>query len=257
MSNRPSEYDAEDGRRRDEKAWKEWHEVNYPSEDPLKIEREAHFALQDRMFFKSEQPRVRALQDAIEGELDGLGISNEKAEAILRHIDKEAPGKPRAWAVFAENRNLRIWSTDGEGIRKYAEQHNLPLTPLYDHPVGSPLAYRTTQVCHRCMSPDGRHWDGRECWLCKHYPLSKQLDVEGLARQSDCAHVDLNGDRAKSLERLSDFAAFVRSATCSISDKEIERIAGRDELTGDAILRFARDLLAFASGERVETVCAR
>lgn len=138
----PSEYDAEDGRRRDEKAWKEWHEVNYPSEDPHKIEREAHFALQDRMFFKSGNPRVRALQDAIEGELDGLGISNEKAEAILRHIDEASPGKPRAWAVFAENRNLRIWSTDGEGIRKYAEQHNLPLTPLYAHPIGAPWAYR-------------------------------------------------------------------------------------------------------------------
>lgn len=128
------------------------------ADDPHKVEREAHFALQDRMFFRSENPRVRALQDAIEGELDGLGISNEKAEAILRYVDVAL----------------------------------------------------STKVCHRCMSADGRHWDGSECWLCKNYPIKQEL----------------------------------------LSDKEIERIAGRDELTGDAILRFARDLLAVASGAK-------
>lgn len=29
----------------------------------------------------------------------------------------------------------------------------------------------SNQVCHRCMSADGKHWDGAECWLCKNYPL--------------------------------------------------------------------------------------
>lgn len=37
-------------------------------------------------------------------------------------------------------------------------------------------------------------------------------DIEALARATDCTHVDLNGDRAKALERLAAFAAAVRAS---------------------------------------------
>lgn len=92
------------------------------------------------------------------------------------------------------------------------------------------------------MSADGKHWDGRECWLCKRYPLpltgdeamsneqtptarwwstdqqrwiypgeAAGLDIETLAREADCVHVDLDGDHAKALERLTAFAELVLS----------------------------------------------
>lgn len=35
------------------------------------------------------------------------------------------------------------------------------------------------------------------------------IDVEKLAREADCAHVNLDGDRSMAIERLSRFAALV------------------------------------------------
>lgn len=143
MNNRPSEYDQEDGHRRDEKAWSEWHAVNYPS------------------------TRVRALQDAVDGELDGLGISDSVATEILRHLDVAE----RAVAFRMRGPSSGAWQlTDDFGL------------------AGDLL---------------GRGWEVQ--------PLAPLL---------------------------------------YISDKRVERIAGCDELTGDAILRFARDLLAVASGSK-------
>lgn len=38
---------------------------------------------------------------------------------------------PVAWAVFAPNGNIRIWSQDGESVRILADSERLPLVPLY------------------------------------------------------------------------------------------------------------------------------
>jgi hypothetical protein len=42
-------------------------------------------------------------------------------------------------------------------------------------------------------------------------PHCKTASVEALAREADCTHVDFDGNRAKTLERLSEFAALVRA----------------------------------------------
>jgi len=57
----------------------------------------------------------------------------------LLHKDEFCPhaveaGKPVAWAVFADNGNVRLWSTDCEALRKFATDNGLCLTPLYTHP---------------------------------------------------------------------------------------------------------------------------
>lgn len=44
---------------------------------------------------------------------------------------EETGRTPVAYAVFANNGNIRIWSKDSEPVRKLAEREGLPLVPLY------------------------------------------------------------------------------------------------------------------------------
>lgn len=44
---------------------------------------------------------------------------------------EETGRTPVAYAVFANNGNIRIWSKDSEPVRKLAETEGLPLVPLY------------------------------------------------------------------------------------------------------------------------------
>lgn len=39
--------------------------------------------------------------------------------------------RPVAWAVFAPNGNIRMWSQDPAPVRKLADDEGLPLVPLY------------------------------------------------------------------------------------------------------------------------------
>lgn len=43
---------------------------------------------------------------------------------------------PVAWAVFSDNGNIRIWSSDREPVRKLAEAEGMKLVPLYAIPEG-------------------------------------------------------------------------------------------------------------------------
>lgn len=45
-------------------------------------------------------------------------------------------GRPVAWAVFADNGNIRIWSHVIEPVRELVEKENLKLVPLYAIPAG-------------------------------------------------------------------------------------------------------------------------
>lgn len=54
--------------------------------------------------------------------------------------------EPKAWAIFAPNGNVRLWSTDPEPVRKLAAAEGLPLTPLYA--PAKPVAFRL-------LSPSG------------------------------------------------------------------------------------------------------
>lgn len=40
--------------------------------------------------------------------------------------------RPLAWAVFADNGNIRIWSSASEPVRKLAEENGMRLIPLGD-----------------------------------------------------------------------------------------------------------------------------
>lgn len=50
----------------------------------------------------------------------------------------------KAWAVFSDDGNIRLWSTDCEAVRKFAESNGLTLVPLYsmDH---APVAFIDTR----------------------------------------------------------------------------------------------------------------
>jgi hypothetical protein len=39
-------------------------------------------------------------------------------------------------------------------------------------------------------------------------------DIDRMAREADCQHVDITGDHAKAVERLERFAALVAAAVC-------------------------------------------
>lgn len=49
--------------------------------------------------------------------------------------------KPVAWAIFAENGNIRMWSETSEAVEKLAEREGLTVTPLYSQD-GMALAER-------------------------------------------------------------------------------------------------------------------
>jgi hypothetical protein len=54
--------------------------------------------------------------------------------------------KPVAWAVFTDNGNIRIWSTDSEPVRKLSESEGLQLVPLY---AGRPPLSGCMESCRR------------------------------------------------------------------------------------------------------------
>lgn len=56
---------------------------------------------------------------------------------------------PVAWAVFADNGNIRIWSSASEPVRKLAEAEGLKLVPLYVIPDGWALVPKhETEAMH-------------------------------------------------------------------------------------------------------------
>lgn len=55
----------------------------------------------------------------------------DAAEATLK---RRQIVRPAAWAVFADNGNIRIWSSASEPVRKLAEDEGMKLVPLYAIP---------------------------------------------------------------------------------------------------------------------------
>jgi hypothetical protein len=61
-------------------------------------------------------------------------------------------------------------------------------------------------------------------------------DIEALAREADCTHVDLDGDRAKALERLTAFAALIQRPEAALAEAvEWETLDGIRRTTDKAI----------------------
>lgn len=63
-------------------------------------------------------------------------MEHETTPAVARQVERRV--MPRAWAVFAPNGNVRVWSTDSGPVRKLAEEEGLPLVPLYELDEMSP-----------------------------------------------------------------------------------------------------------------------
>jgi hypothetical protein len=43
-------------------------------------------------------------------------------------------GEPVAWAVFADNGNIRLWSANKSTVERFADENEKPAAPLYTHP---------------------------------------------------------------------------------------------------------------------------
>ena len=54
-------------------------------------------------------------------------------EAVL--LEKLRQQEPVAWAAFADNGNIRIWTSASETMRKLAADNSMELPPLYAAPV--------------------------------------------------------------------------------------------------------------------------
>ncbi len=84
-------------------------------------------------------------------------------------IQPAGEAKAVAWAAFADNGNIRIWTSVADDVRKLAESNGLELVPLYATPPASPVQAKAEQVaiafdstaecsplltmCPRCKNP--------------------------------------------------------------------------------------------------------
>lgn len=72
-----------------------------------------------------ENPYTKALQASIENDyVPKQGAASPPVPAA----------EPVAWAVFAPNGNIRLWSQDSEHVRAYAAGFGFEVTPLYAPP---------------------------------------------------------------------------------------------------------------------------
>ena len=56
---------------------------------------------------------------------------------------------PKAWIVYAENGNIRLWSADFETAQKFAIDKGRPLVPLYSI-AKAPIAIIDTRALGLC-----------------------------------------------------------------------------------------------------------
>jgi hypothetical protein len=73
----------------------------------------------------------------------GWATEKEAAEALTALTQLEAmvgEQKPVAYAIFAENGNIRLWSTESQHVKRIAQEKGLSLVPLYAAPVAQPQA---------------------------------------------------------------------------------------------------------------------
>ena len=59
---------------------------------------------------------------------------------------------PKAWAVYAENGNIRLWSANIEEAQKFATENGRPLVPLYSI-AKAPIAIMDTRIALGLCAP--------------------------------------------------------------------------------------------------------
>jgi hypothetical protein len=55
----------------------------------------------------------------------------DEVRALMNLAVSTAIGEPKAWVAFADNENLRIWTSKKDQVVRLSEQVNFPLNPLY------------------------------------------------------------------------------------------------------------------------------
>ena len=65
--------------------------------------------------------------------------------------------------------------------------------------------------------------------------MTKQDEIIEMARQADCLHVNLTGDKAKALERLEAFAKLVEERKCQELANKIEKMPFGDTAASFAV----------------------
>ncbi len=115
------------------------------------------------------------LPDLIAG---ALGVSRGTAYDMMREALAEQPepdvqGEPVAWANFAENGNIRIWSNKPDG----AEWSGLALLPLYTTPQPA--------VPERKPLTDGQI---RKLWSDAHNDTTDRMAFQVFASLVESAH---------------------------------------------------------------------
>ena len=77
---------------------------------------------------KEQLKTIRELFDSISVPYETL-IAFERLESMV------GAQEPVAYAIFAENGNIRLWSTESQHVKRIAQEKGLSLVPLYATPV--------------------------------------------------------------------------------------------------------------------------
>jgi hypothetical protein len=93
--------------------------------------------------------------------------------------DSPQTSRPVAWALFAPNGNIRMWSTDSEAVRKVAAAEGWPLTPLYAGPAPAEQPLPFWEPCNPGCDPEFNGERSRYCAkLCEN--ARKALAADGV-----------------------------------------------------------------------------
>jgi hypothetical protein len=97
-----------------------------------------HFGGSGHNLIWQDDPRYAAACDmTTDARWSVSAVRAEQTLAFARAILAASPAplreaaKPVAWAVITPGGNVRLWSTDGEAVRKFAAEQGQPLTPLF------------------------------------------------------------------------------------------------------------------------------
>ena len=97
--------------------------------------------------------------------LDGKDFADMIESAVLSKLAEQA-GEPVACAIFAENGNIRIWSSVSEPVRKLAEAEGLNLVRLYTESQLAAAQQRTAEACAKVC--ESNH--DKACYDQGNYP---------------------------------------------------------------------------------------